>query len=214
VKLVSVNVGRPRRVDWNGTVIFTSIWKTPVSGSVSVRALNIDGDEQSDLSVHGGRDKAVYAYPSEHYASWADELREVQLEPASFGENLTTEGLLETDVRIGDRIRVGTAEFVVTQPRLPCFKLGLRMGRHDMIERFVARNRSGFYLRVAAEGVLEIGSRIEFLSRVPDSPTVAEMSALRNGLVDDRDLLKRAIGAPALTPGWRDHFQKRLASIE
>jgi MOSC domain-containing protein YiiM len=210
VKLLSVNVGRPRPVDWNDTVIFTSIWKASVSGSVRVRALNLEGDEQSDLSVHGGADKAVYAYPAEHYPDWRSDLDHPDLAWASFGENLTTRGLLETDVRIGDRMRIGSSEFVVTQPRLPCFKLALRLGREDIIRRFVVRNRSGFYLRVLKEGVVEAGNAIEFVARADGNPTVAEMSALRNGLVDDPDLLRRALASRALTPGWREHFRRRL----
>jgi MOSC domain-containing protein YiiM len=205
-----VNVGRPRPVDWNDGVIYTSIWKRPVDGPVRVRTLNLDGDEQSDLSVHGGPDKAVYAYPSEHYAPWADELRMIDLAWASFGENLTTEGLLETDVHVGDRLRIGSAEFVVRQPRLPCFKLALRLNRDDILRRFVERNRSGFYLSVAAEGVIEAGNRIEVLHRAADQPTVAQLSALRNGLVDDPALLVRAIDAPGLAAGWRAHFRRRL----
>ena len=210
MKLVSVNVGRPRPVDWNDTVVFTSIWKTSVSGPVRVRALNLDGDEQSDLSVHGGADKAVYAYPAEHYPDWRSDLHRPDLVWASFGENLTTEGLIESEVRIGDRIRIGSAEFVVTQPRLPCFKLGLRFGRDDIIRRFVIRNRAGFYLRVLQEGLIEAGNAMEVIARAGDNPTVAEMSALRNGLVDDPDLLRRALAAPTLTPGWREHFRRRL----
>jgi MOSC domain-containing protein YiiM len=211
VTVLSVNVGRPRPIDLNGTIVYTSIWKTPVAGPVRVTRLNLDGDEQSDLSVHGGIDKAVYAYPSEHYPSWADELRTIDLPWSSFGENLTTEGLAETDVRIGDRFKIGTAEVVVTQPRLPCFKLGLRLNRDDIIRRFVERNRSGFYLSVAVEGVLGAGSRVELLHRDEDSPTVAEVSAIRNGLVDDAALMRRLVDLPALTAGWREHFRRRLA---
>jgi MOSC domain-containing protein YiiM len=214
VKLVSVAVGRPRPVDRNGTVVFTSIWKTPIGGPVRVRALNLEGDEQSDLSVHGGPDKAVYAYPSEHYPDWRTDLDRPDLTWASFGENLTTEGLRETDVRIGDRIRIGSAEFVVTQPRLPCFKLGLRLGREDIISRFVARNRSGFYLRVLREGVVESGNAIDVITRADGSPTIAEMSALRNGLVDDINLLRRALATPDLTAGWREHFRRRLDAAD
>jgi MOSC domain-containing protein YiiM len=210
VKVLSVNVGRPRTVDLNGTAVLTSFWKASVSGPVRVRALNLDGDEQSDLSVHGGPDKAVYAYPSEHYPDWRMELERPDLAWASFGENLTTEGLVETGVRIGDRIRIGSAEFVVTQPRLPCFKLGLRFGREDIVRRFVARNWSGFYLRVLREGIIEAGNAIDVIARADGNPTIAEAAALRNGLVDDPELLRRALAAPALTPGWREHFRRRL----
>jgi MOSC domain-containing protein YiiM len=212
VKLRSVNVGRPRPVEWNGTVVMTSIWKHAVDGPVRATPTNLAGDEQSDLSVHGGPDKAVYAYPSEHYASWSDELRVVDLPWGAFGENLTTEGLVETDVRIGDRLRIGTAEFVVTQPRLPCFKLALRLDRPDIIQRFVRRNQPGFYLAVAREGVVQAGDGIEVVGADPTGVTVAEVAALRNGLVDDDVLMRRAVRASGLSEGWRAHFRTRLGA--
>ena len=210
MRLLSVNVGRPRPVEWNGGVVMTSIWKHAVDGPVRAARTNLAGDEQSDLSVHGGPEKAVYAYPSEHYASWSDELRVVDLPWGAFGENLTTEGLSETEVRVGDRLQIGTAEFLVTQPRLPCFKLALRLDRADIIQRFVRRNRPGFYLAVAREGVVQAGDRIQVVSGSPNSVTVADVAALRNGLVDDEGLMRRAIEAPGLSEGWRAHFRARL----
>src|SRR5262245_1593175 len=147
-KLVSINVGLPREVEWRGRMVMTSIFKSPVRGRVRARKLNIDGDQQSDLSVHGGVDKAVYVYPSEHYEYWHAELPGVELPWGVFGENFTTEGLHEDAVHVGDRLRVGTAEFVVTQPRLPCYKLGIRFGMPDMVKRFQHSGRTGFYLAV------------------------------------------------------------------
>jgi MOSC domain-containing protein YiiM len=135
MKLLSVNVGMPQEIGWRGEIVRTSIYKAPVAGRVCVRMLNVDGDQQSDLSVHGGRDKAVYAYPSEHYAFWRTKLPGMELSWGVFGENFSTEGLLEGDVNIGDRFRAGSAEFIVTQPRMPCFKLGIRFGRPDMVKR-------------------------------------------------------------------------------
>jgi MOSC domain-containing protein YiiM len=144
LKLLSVNVGMPREVDWHGRFVRTSIFKSPVLGSVRVATLNLEGDKQSDLTVHGGVHKAIYAYPSEHYLLWREELPDLDLPWGAFGENFTTEGLLEEAVHIGDRLRVGSAEFVVTQPRMPCFKLGIRFGRPEIVKRFLQSGRSGF----------------------------------------------------------------------
>src|SRR5579863_4568929 len=152
MKLISLNVGRPRLVVYNGATINTGIFKHPVSGPVQLRRLNLDGDRQADLRVHGGPDKAVYAYPSEHYAWWRAQLDRVELPWGAFGENLTIEGLTENDVCVGDRFRAGTAEFVVTQPRMPCYKLGIRFGRTDVVEKFLASGRTGFYVSVVREG--------------------------------------------------------------
>jgi MOSC domain-containing protein YiiM len=210
MRVVSVNVGRPRHVEWTGGTALTSIWKTPVTGRVRVRALNIEGDEQSDLSVHGGREKAVYAYPSEHYAFWAEALRTLDLPWASFGENLTTEGLTEEGVSIGDRFRIGSTVLAVTQPRLPCYKLALRLGRDDIVGRFVDSDRPGFYLAVIEEGEIAAGDAIEVVARDPRGLTVRDVARLRHGRLADPALLRRAIDHPALTSGWRDHFRRRL----
>ncbi len=148
MRVVSLNVGLPREIEWRGQSVRTSIFKTPIDRRLRVTTLNLEGDEQSDLSVHGGVDKAVYAYPFEHYGFWRRELPEVDFPWGAFGENLTIEGLLEEDVRIGDLLRVGSAEFVVTQPRMPCFKLGIRFGRPDMVKRFLRSGRTGFYFAV------------------------------------------------------------------
>ena len=160
MRLISVNAGLPREVQWRGRSVSTSIWKTPVDGRVHVGFLNVDGDRQSDLSVHGGRDKAVYVYPSEHYPYWREQLPGFDLSWGSFGENFTIEGLLESDVSAGDRLDIGTASFVITEPRTPCYKLGIRFGREDMIKRFLESGRSGFYLRVLAEGEVGAGDAV------------------------------------------------------
>ena len=173
-----MNVGRPREVAWHGRAVRTSIWKEPVEGLVHVSSLNLEGDQQSDLSVHGGPEKAVYAYPSEHYEYWRRELPGTDLAWAAFGENLTTEGLLEPDIRIGDRIRVGSAEFLVTQPRMPCFKLGVRFGRDDMVKRFLRSGRTGFYLAVVREGALQAGDAIRHTPGEPHGVSVADVTRL------------------------------------
>jgi MOSC domain-containing protein YiiM len=181
VKLVSVNVGQPREVEWRGETVRTSIFKEPVPGRARVARLNIDGDRQSDLSVHGGTEKAVYAYPSEHYAFWRKELPGLEFPLGAFGENLTTEGLLEEKVCIGDRLRMGTAEFVVTEPRMPCYKLALRFQRPDMVKRFMHSGRTGFYLAVTREGEIGAGDAIELVGqdevRVSIAQAVAKVRA-------------------------------------
>jgi MOSC domain-containing protein YiiM len=209
-QLVSVNVGLPREVDWHGRVVRTSIWKEPVDGPVRVSALNLEGDQQSDLSVHGGKDKAVYVYPREHYEYWKRELPGQELSWGAFGENLTTEGLLEPDVRIGDRLRIGSAEFVVTQPRTPCFKLGVRFGRDDMVKRFLRSGRSGFYLAVVREGEVARSNPIEFAGRDDHGVTVADIASLYARDMDDEGLVRRAIEVPALPEGWKEYFRKRV----
>jgi MOSC domain-containing protein YiiM len=210
VKLISVNVGLPRDAEWRGRRVRTSIWKTPVEGRVRVHRLNLEGDQQSDLSVHGGAEKAVYAYPSEHYAYWSRDLRGVDLPWGSFGENFTTEGLLEEAVKIGDHLRVGSAEFVVTQPRMPCYKLGVRFSQEDMVKRFLKSGRTGFYLAVMREGEVGSGDPIEFTERDDHDVTIADISALYSRDAGNQQLLQRAIDLPALPESWRDYFRKRL----
>ena len=211
MKLLSVNVGLPREVEWNGRTIRTSIFKAPVPGRVHVRKLNLDGDEQSDLTVHGGVDKAVYVYPSEHYAFWRDELPNADLNWGAFGENFTTEGVLDDKaVRIGDRFRINSAEFVVTQPRMPCFKLGIRFGRPDIIKRFLHSGRNGFYLAVAKEGEVAAGDSIELLARDENGVTIADIVDLYTADAARQDLLQRVSELPALPENWRAYFRKRL----
>jgi len=177
MKLISVQVGRPRDLVWRGQAVRTSIFKTTVTGPVRVRTLNLDGDEQSDLTVHGGRRKAVYVYPSEHYDFWRTELNEPGLHWGAFGENLTTEGVLEDRVAIGDRLLIGSAEFVVTQPRQPCYKLGVKFDRLDIVKRFHQSGRSGLYLAVLREGTIEAGNAIERVESGDASRTIAEVAA-------------------------------------
>lgn len=210
--VVSLNVGGPREVEWRGRLVRTSIWKEPVQGAVRVTSLNLDGDAQSDLSVHGGPDKAVYAYPSEHYDFWQRELGMDPLPWAAFGENLTTSGILEPDIAIGDRVRVGSVELMVTQPRLPCFKLGIRFGRDDMVKRFLQSGRSGFYFAVVREGEITPGDGLEIAARDARGVTVSDMIALETADEPDRDLLRRALETPALPESWKRHFRKRFAA--
>lgn len=209
--VVSVNVGLPREVEALGTIVLTSIFKAPVSGPVRVGLLNLDGDRQSDLSVHGGAHKAVYVYPVEHYAFWRAELKNTALPCGAFGENVTTEGLREDATYVGDRFRIGSAEFVVTQPRMPCFKLGIRFGRPDMVQRFLASGRTGFYLSVSQEGAVRGGDPITLVARDDGALTVTDLVALYTADTPDHDMLRRASELPSLPGGWRAHFRKRLA---
>jgi MOSC domain-containing protein YiiM len=175
-----------------------------------VTTLNLEGDQQSDLSVHGGVDKAVYTYPSEHYAYWRKELPQMDLPWGVFGENLTIEGLLEEDVRIGDRLRVGSAEFVVTQPRMPCFKLGIRFGRSDILKRFLHSGRTGFYFAVLREGEVGAGDSVDLIAQEQGGLTVADVVNLYTVDAENQELLRRAIQSSTLPESWRDYFRKRL----
>jgi MOSC domain-containing protein YiiM len=210
MKLISINVGLPRDVTVSGKVVRTSIWKNPVPGRVHVSTLNLDGDEQSDLSVHGGLDKAVYLYPSEHYAYWRTQLPDVELPWGAFGENFTTEAILEDQIKVGDRMRVGSAEFMVTQPRMPCFKLGIRFNRRDMVKRFLQSKRTGFYLAVIRGGEVENGDAIEFTERQESGITITDIVNLYSADSQNQELLHRATELPALPQSWKDYFRKRL----
>jgi MOSC domain-containing protein YiiM len=210
MKLISVNVGLPRNVNWQGKVVQTSIWKNPVAQRIRVSKLNLEGDRQSDLSVHGGADKAVYAYPSEHYPYWRNALPDVDLPWGAFGENFTTEGLLEEHVRIGDRLQIGSAEFIVTQPRMPCFKLGIRFNRMDMVKRFLKSKRTGFYFAVVCEGEVASGDAIQLGTPQEGGLTIADIVNLYTMDSDNQELLRRATESPALPDGWKDYFRKRL----
>ena len=210
MKLVSINVGGPREIEWGGRLVRTSIFKDPVVGPVHVGKLNLAGDEQSDLTVHGGVDKAVYIYPSEHYPYWREQLPEMEFPWGAFGENLTTEGLSEKEVKIGDRLGIGSAEFAVTQPRLPCVKLRIRFGRPDMVKRFHQSGRSGFYLTVLQEGEISAGDTIDWLPEEQPSVSVADIVRLYSKESPEPELLRQASRLSALPDGWREHFRDRL----
>jgi len=210
MKLISVNVGQPRRVPWRGQTVATAIFKEPVEGAVQLRRLNLDGDRQADLKVHGGPDKAVYVYPSEHYEFWRLELPGTELPWGAFGENFSTEGLLEESTGIGDRYRVGSVLVTVTQPRMPCYKLGIKFGRNDIIKRFLASRRTGFYFSVAEEGEVRAGDTVELLAREQSRVSVADIVRLYVADDPDPELLQRAVELEALPANWRDYFLQRL----
>jgi MOSC domain-containing protein YiiM len=210
MKILSVNVGLPREVAWQGKVVTTGIFKEPVKGPLMLRTLNLDGDGQADLTVHGGATKAVYAYPSEHYAFWRTEVPGVDLPWGMFGENLTTEGLLEDAVHIGDKFRIGEAEVIVTEPRMPCYKLGIKFGRADIIKRFLASRRTGFYLAVVRGGMVGAGDAIELIERAQQEISVADITRLYAFERNDVEALRRAIEVEALPESWKGYFQHQL----
>jgi MOSC domain-containing protein YiiM len=210
MRVVSVNVGMPKTRIWQGRYVSTAIFKEPVEGRVPLRRLNLDGDTQADLTVHGGRDKAVYAYPSEHYDYWREELPGRDLPPGVFGENLTTEGLLENEIHVGDEFRVGTATLVVTQPRQPCYKLGLRFNDPRMVKRFHLSWRPGIYLAVSGEGEVGAGDPIDLVAEDENRVTLLELTELIYDRRADPDRLRRALQVPALAGVVREEFENRL----
>ena len=212
--VVSVNVGGPRMVQTMGASILTSIFKSPVEGRVPIRGHNLEGDRQSDLTVHGGPYKAVYAYAVEHYDYWAEQLPGFELSPGMFGENLTTAGLDENVVKIGDRYAFGSAVLQVTQPRMPCFKLALRFGLADMVKRFWQSGRSGIYFSVVKEGDVATGDRIEKATDGPEAVTVADVVRLYRGGEESHELLERVLRAPLFGSWKREIVERRAANVE
>lgn len=210
MKLVSLNVARPRLTVYKGTTINTGIFKKPVAGRVALRTLNLDGDQQADLSVHGGPHKAVYAYPAEHYEYWRRQLPDMDLPWSMFGENFTTEGLTEENVQVGDRFRIGSSIVMIRQPRVPCYKLAAKFQRDDILQRFLRSGHSGFYFSVEQEGGVEVGDSFQLISREANAITIAEMNLLFVKEKYDRDLLQKAIATAALPGDWREYFIPRL----
>lgn len=213
MRLISLNVARPRLMLYKGSSISTGIFKQPVSGPVVLRYLNLDGDRQADLGAHGGPYKAMYGYPSEHYEYWREELPDTDLPWGVFGENFTTEGLFEQELHVGDRPQVGSAILMVRQPRTPCYKLVAKFRRDDMIERFLHSGRSGFYFSVEQEGTVAAEDSFQVLNRAPEAITIEEMNRLFVQDKYNRSLLEKAIATPAMPANWRDYLSERLAGI-
>ena len=213
LKILSLNVGLPRQVRFQDELVTTGIFKEPVRGRVKLRKLNLEGDKQADLTVHGGVDKAVYAYPGEHYSYWREELPGKLLPWGMFGENFTTEGMFEETVNIGDQFRVGTAKLVATQPRMPCYKLGVKFGSMDMIKRFLASGLTGVYFKVMKEGELEQGDEIKLIKKDENSVTVKDIVRIYTIDKDDIQTIERAIKIKDLPNGWRYHFIKQLEQV-
>src|SRR3989440_8451929 len=213
LQVLSVNVGLPRIVVWKGRKVVTGIFKEPVAGRVAIKRLNPWGDRQADLTVHGGPEKAVYAYPGEYYAFWREQFPEMELPWGMFGENLTIEGLLDESVHIGDRFQVGSAHLMVTQPRLPCYKLGLKFGRDDILKRFLQSGLTGFYFAVLQEGEVTAGDPIRLLRADEHQVKVAEITRLYREDKYNLDLLRRVVTVEALSESWRDYFLERLTQL-
>jgi len=217
MRLVSLNTGLPREVTWHGSIVTTGIYKQPVEGRVALRKLNLDGDRQADLAVHGGAHKAVHCYPLAHYDYWRRELPGRELSAAMFGENFTADGLLEDSVHLGDRFSVGSAEVVVTQPRLPCYKLGIRFRSDSMVKRFLASGRTGFYFGVTREGEVGAGDEIQAVARDPNAVPVSEITRLyvaKRWADDDVASVRRALRVAALPESWKEYFRERLQKTE
>ncbi len=213
MKLVSLNIGLPREVIWHGRNVLTGIFKEPVEGRIALRTLNLDGDRQADLSVHGGEYKAVYCYPLQHYDYWKKELPGRDLPLGIFGENFTVTGFEENSLYIGDRFSIGTAEVVVTQPRLPCYKLGVRFQADDMVKRFLISGRSGFYVAVTQEGEVGAGDEIKVLARDPHEVPVTAITRLylAKSFSDEQvALAQRTLQLTNLPDSWKDYFRERL----
>jgi MOSC domain-containing protein YiiM len=214
MKLLSINVARPRIIIAKGQRISTGIFKEPVEGPLMLRRLNLDGDRQADLRVHGGPSKAAYVYPSEHYPLWRKDLPDMDLQYGMFGENFTTEGLNEVNTNIGDRFRIGGAVVMATQPREPCFKLAAKFGRDDIIKKFLESGHSGFYLAVVEEGLVEAGQSVERIYRDENGVTIADMNRLYLHGASDAALVRRALRVEALPSGYRDYLLQELQSLE
>jgi MOSC domain-containing protein YiiM len=217
MKIVSLNVGLPREVQWHGQNVTTGIFKSPVSARVRLRKLNLDGDRQADLTVHGGEHKAVYCYPVEHYAYWKEKLPGRELPFGTFGENLTTDGMLEQDVRIGDRFAINDAEVVVTQPRLPCYKLGIRFQSDDMVKKFLASRRIGFYVAVTREGEIAAGDEIVPAARNAAGVSIADFLRLflaKRFTRADVAAIRQLFELPSVPDDWKSYFYDRLQTAD
>ena len=209
MKVVSVNVGLPKTVQWRDQPVTTGIFKSPVEGPVTLRKHNLDGDQQADLSVHGGPTKAVYVYPIKHYTYWRGELPDVDFGWGHFGENFSVEGMDEDSICIGDEFSVGSARVLVTEPRMPCFKLGVRFGRADMPKRFLKSQRTGFYFGVVEEGEVQAGDALELLSKHHDGLSVADVTNLYTTDRGNVAFLKQAGAASALPESWTGYFENQ-----
>jgi MOSC domain-containing protein YiiM len=216
MKLLSVNVGLPRKVFFNGQTVTTGIFKNPVKGPIMLRKLNLDGDRQADLTVHGGVDKAVYSYPVEHYDYWHKQFPKLELIWGMFGENFTTEGLIEDAVNIGDHFQIGSAKLVATQPRMPCYKLGVRFGTMEIIRMFLTGGRPGIYFKVLEEGEVQSNDKIKIIKKDKNNVTVKDIVSLyiTRDYTENIKTMKRALKISALPEGWRYEFQQNIEKLD
>ncbi|MFB5600421.1 MAG: MOSC domain-containing protein [Nitrososphaeraceae archaeon] len=214
MRIISVNVGLPIQVNFGSELVTTGIFKNPVKHRVQLNKLNLDGDKQADLTVHGGIDKAVYAYPSEHYEFWKNEIKDFEYSWGTFGENLTTEGLFEDKVNIGDQFKIGNAKVIATQPRMPCYKLGVRFGRMDIIRKFMASERSGIYFKVEKEGEIGEGDKIELIKSDKNNVSIHDIVRLQTSESKNKELMNRAIKHKELPEGWRNYFIEKISLLK
>lgn len=199
-----------RTLEYKGRAVTTGIFKNPVSGSIRMKTLGLDGDEQADLTVHGGPDKAVYLYPGEHYPYWREQYPEIKMPWGMFGENLTAEGLLEGEINIGDKFRIGSAKVVVTQPRMPCYKLAMKFDRNDIIKKFLVSGRSGLYFKVLEEGDVQAGDEINIITRDKNKISIKDIVRIYANDLQDKEVIQRATRVEALPEGWKDYFLKMI----
>jgi MOSC domain-containing protein YiiM len=213
-RILSVNVSLPKVIDFEGQRITTGIFKEPVEGRVNLRTLNLDGDRQADLTVHGGPDKAVYAYSMEHYDYWHGIFPDLPIPIGMFGENLTVERLIETEVNVGDVFRIGSATVIATQPRMPCYKLGVKFGRMDVLKKFLASGRSGIYFRVLKEGEVAAGDSIVQIREDSNRITISDMVRLYSNEREDLQTMRRAVKVEALPKGWKRYFLEQIQRLK
>lgn len=213
-RILSVNISLPREIDYGGQKISTGIFKEPIEGRITLRTLNLDGDRQADLSVHGGPDKAVYAYPVEHYEYWHSVFPDLVMPNGMFGENLTVEGLIESEISVGDVFRIGSATVIATQPRMPCYKLGVKFGRMDVIKKFLASGRSGIYFKVSKEGEVATGDTIHQITKDPNQITISDIVRLYSIEREDLQTMRRAVKVDALPKGWKRYFLEQIQRLE
>ena len=214
MRVISVNVGLPKKIKFGKETVTTSIFKNPIKHRVKLYTLNLEGDKQADLTVHGGVDKAVYSYPSEHYKFWKKEIKDFEYSWGTFGENLTTEGLLEDVVNIGDQFQIGSAKVIATQPRMPCYKLAVRFGRMDIIRRFMASERSGIYFKVVQEGEIGVEDKIELIKSDENKVTIRDIVRLQTNGGRDTEMMNQAIKVRDLPDGWRNYFMEKLTKLK
>jgi MOSC domain-containing protein YiiM len=213
-KIISVNVSLPKKIDFEGQKVTTGIFKEPVEGRIMLRYLNLDGDKQADLTVHGGPDKAVYAYPIEHYQFWRKVYPNMEMPNGMFGENFTIEGLTESEVSVGDAFQIGSSKVIATQPRMPCYKLGVKFGRMDVLKKFLASGRSGIYFKVLDEGEVAAGDPIVQVEKDHNRITISDIVRLYASDREDIKTMRRAVKVKALPEGWKHYFVEQIRQVE
>ena len=213
-KILSINVSLPKEIDFEGQKVTTGIFKEPIEGRIMLRKLNLDGDKQADLTVHGGPDKAVYAYPIEHYEFWRKVYPDMEMPNGMFGENFTIEGLMESEVSVGDAFEIGSSKVVATQPRMPCYKLGVKFGRMDVLKKFLASGRSGIYFKVLEEGEVGAGDLIVRIKNDTNRVGIRDIVRLYASDREDINAMRRAVKVEALPEGWRDYFLEQIRRVE